>query len=230
MRGVEGPEVVELDEVGSTQDEARRRYRGRPLLISAVRQTSGRGREGRPWATAPRALAATLAFEPDWPPETWGRLPLVAGLAARAVLPGKPGLKWPNDLVTKEGKVGGVLLESSSGLIVAGVGVNLYWPDPSPGAAALLDFDPGQSKAKAYAIDWSEEFVGRLDHGPAHWGRSEYLAACTTLGQRITWEPDGAGLALNVAEDGSLVVDSSDDVVHLTVSEVRHVRAAGHTR
>ncbi len=90
----------------------------------------------------------------------------------------------------------------------------------------MLDFDPGQSKAKAYAIDWGEEFVGRLDHGPAHWGRSEYVAACTTLGRRITWEPDGAGMALDVAEDGSLVVDSSGDMVHLTRSEVRHVRAA----
>src|SRR5680860_1087300 len=89
--------LITLDEATSTQDEARTRYRGGPLLVVTGHQTAGRGRSGRRWENAPRAMAASCAFAPDWPRAAWPRLSLVAGLAARDVF--DFDLKWPNDLI-----------------------------------------------------------------------------------------------------------------------------------
>ena len=116
------------------------RYAGRPLLVVAARQTAGRGRRGRAWEEAARALAATLAFRPAWPEEAWPRLTLAAGLAACRALGEAVRLEWPNDLVAGGVKVGGLLTEAAEGVVAVGLGVNLYWPEPTvAGAGALCD-------------------------------------------------------------------------------------------
>jgi BirA family biotin operon repressor/biotin-[acetyl-CoA-carboxylase] ligase len=217
-------QVVRLEQVGSTQDEARTRFEDNPVLVLAQRQNRGRGRHGRTWMSAPRALAASLAFSPPWSPDTWGRLSLVAGLAGVSVLPGNPDVKWPNDLLTGRGKVGGILLEASGGVVVAGIGANLYWPDPPAGSAALLSEDPGPDRAGEIGMEWSVELLRRVGYGPEGWGRAEYVAACTTLGRDITWEPEGRGRAVDVAPDGALVVETSSGIVRLVATEVSHVR------
>lgn len=221
---MEAVRVVRLDEVGSTQDEARSRFEGTPVLVLAKRQNRGRGRHGRTWTSAPRALAASLALSPPWFADTWGRLSLVAGLAGSSVLPGNPRLKWPNDLVTARGKVGGILVEASGGVVVAGIGANLHWPDPPEGSAALLPDDPGADLADEIGMEWSDDLLRRIGRGPQHWGRPEYVAACITLGREITWEPEGQGRAVDIAEDGALVVETANGRVRLVATEVSHMR------
>ncbi len=221
---MEAVQVVRLDEVGSTQDEARTRFDGTSVLVLAQRQNRGRGRHGRVWTSATRALAASLAFSPAWSPDTWGRLSLVAGLAGSSVLPGDPRLKWPNDLVTGRGKVGGILVEASGGVVVAGIGANLYWSEPPEGSAALLEDDPGPDLGEDIGVAWSADFLRRVERGPERWGRAEYVAVCATLGRDITWEPDGQGRAVDIAEDGALLVETSRGVVSLVATEVRHIR------
>jgi BirA family biotin operon repressor/biotin-[acetyl-CoA-carboxylase] ligase len=113
--------TVTLGTVDTTQDEARIRIAtgAGPVLVIAESQRAGRGRSGRPWEQAPRALCSSLAFRPSWPRETWPRLTLVAGLAVRRALARhtdvEPGLKWPNDLMTEQGKLGGILTETAPG-------------------------------------------------------------------------------------------------------------------
>lgn len=206
--------------VGSTQDVAFERYAGEPLLVRADHQTSGRGRGGNPWWEAGRGLYASLAWEPSWPPADRARLSLVAGLAARATLPGRVGLKWPNDLVDGGArKVGGLLLEARGDVVVAGLGVNLWWPSPPAGAAALHETDPGPDEPARLAEAWADELLARAARGPASWGRDEYRQACVTLGRRITWEgdpPPGTGTAADVDTDGALLVDAETGRVRLT--------------
>lgn len=214
--------LVELASAGSTQDEARSRFEGRPTLVTARRQRSGRGRSGREWVHAPRALAASLAFRPGWPTGRWGPLPLVAGLAARDVLGGAVALKWPNDLLLGEAKIGGILAEGAAGVAVVGLGVNLWWEDPIPGAGALYGEDPGPEAAGPLAGGWAARLLDRAAAGPDGWGREEYAAGCETLGREITWEPGGRGVATGVAADGALIVDGGR--VELRAGEVRSVR------
>jgi len=217
---------VELGTVGSTQREARARFDGPPLLVTAERQTGGRGRLGRDWVHASRAVAASLALEPGWPETRRGVLPLVAGLAARDAAGDSVLLKWPNDLMLDGRKVGGILVEADGPLVVVGFGLNLWWPDPIEGGAALLDGDPGGEVPGWVADQWADGLLARLSEGPGRWGREEYSSVCSTLGKQITWDPDGCGTAVAIDRDGGLVVSTSEGETVLDSGEVREVRAA----
>ena len=140
----------------STQEAARDRYSGTPLLVWARKQTDGRGRTGAGWMEAPRALATSLAFEPEWAVDHWGPVPLVAGMAACAAIGDQVGLKWPNDLMAGGRKVGGILVEASGPVVVAGLGLNLWWPDPPAGIGAVFDHDPGEDESRLLAGLWAE--------------------------------------------------------------------------
>lgn len=213
-----------LDETDSTQDVARRHIGPDPVLVVTHRQVRGRGRGGSGWQPAPRAVAASLAFEPGWPSEALARLTLVAGLAASDVVDVR--LKWPNDLLVGADKVGGLLLESSDGRVVAGCGINLWWPDAPSGMGAIHEDDPGPDVVVAIASAWAERLLDRASAGPGAWGRDEYVARCGTLGRPITWEPAGSGRAVDVAADGGLVVETDEGVVTLRSGEVREIRPA----
>jgi len=214
-----------VDTTASTQDEARRRFTGGPVLVVAARQTAGRGRRERPWEAAPRALAATLAFRPPWPEEAWPRLTLAAGVAACRALGEGVRLEWPNDLVLEGRKVGGLLTEAAGGVVAVGLGVNLHWPQPTvAGAGALCEQDPGPDAAPHLARVWAQDLLARVAAGPEGWGHGEYAACCATLGREVTWEPAGRGRAVAVAVDGGLEVETPGGRRVLYAGEVHTVR------
>lgn len=119
-------------------DRARTAVAGRPagdlVLVTAERQTAGRGTRGRPWHSPRGNLYLTLALPRALlPVERLALFPLEAGLALReavsALLPpaSRAGLrlKWPNDLLWEGRKVAGMLLEATPEHVFAGVGLNL---------------------------------------------------------------------------------------------------------
>jgi BirA family biotin operon repressor/biotin-[acetyl-CoA-carboxylase] ligase len=227
------PATFHYPETGSTQDDARRLVgEGHPvpLLVVADRQTLGRGRGGRAWKTAPRALACSLAVRPDWPSASWGPIPLLAGLAAARALAGRTGvtaqLKWPNDLVLSGKKLGGILVEASGGLAVVGIGINLWWPDPPDGITAACAEDPGAALAGEVAAAAARDLLGRLGRGPGSFDSTEYAAQCTTLGTEVTWKPSGRGIAVGITDDGGLIVEAGGRRRTIRSGEVRSVRTA----
>ena len=215
--------ALHLPATSSTQDEARRRFAGVPVLVTAGAQAAGRGRSGAKWVDADRALAASVAFGPKWLPAAWARIPLVAGLAAVDVL-GDVGLKWPNDVMRGSAKIAGILTESDGAVVVVGMGVNLWWPSPIEGAGALWDEDPGQGAGWELAESWAARLLDRLDADPDDWGREEYESRCTVIGCEITWEPGGSGIATGIDAFGRLIVDVGGELEALDSGEVRLVR------
>jgi len=218
--------IERLGRVESTQDEARARYRGSPLLVTATGQSSGRGRTGSRWIDADRAVTASMALEPGWPAEALARVTLVAGLAVTDCLPQFISLKWPNDIMAGDLKVGGILTEAIDGLVVIGLGLNIFWSSPPPGMGAVHGSDPGEAHSYRTAEAWAGALLERIEAGPAEWGRDDYTARCSTIGLAIEWEPDGAGVAVGVADDGALVVDTDLGRVALHSGTVRDVRSA----
>ena len=216
--------LVSLEVVGSTQDEARARFTGFPVLVVAPRQTAGRGRQGATWQTAPRALAVSLAYSSDWEADSVTRIPLVAGLSLIQVLPGPNNLKWPNDLVRGPDKLGGILVERSDDTVVVGVGVNLWWPGAPDGYGAIFAEDPGPIAHLEIAERWAVEFLRRVAGDASEWGRDEYRAVCSTVGREITWDPGGSGTAVDVDDDGALLVETESGVERLASGAVREVR------
>ena len=209
---------ISVDECPSTQDIARSKLDDLPVVVIAARQTEGRGRTGSGWESAPRALAVSLARDASGEE---GPVSLTAGVAAlRAV--GGVSLKWPNDILAGGLKVGGILVERSERVVVIGLGLNLWWPNPPVGAGALYTEDPGASRHAELGALWAAELMRLL--GGEGWPVDEYRAHCTTIGREITWEPDGAGRAIEVSEDGSLMVEVDGEVRMLRSGAVRHVR------
>lgn len=147
------PRIVEVEETLSTNSLALSLAadgeRG-PLWVSALRQTGGRGRSGRPWVSLPGNLHATLLLTPGCSVQVAPELSLVAGVAlveaigaaAAGNAPAGLRLKWPNDVLVGAAKVGGILIESGAArpggeLIVAiGVGLDLAAHPDDPGHPA----------------------------------------------------------------------------------------------
>jgi len=133
--------VEVLFEIGSTNTylyEAASPAPGHPRVAFAEIQSAGRGRRGRSWL-AP--FGSGLTFSVAWTfAETPSGLPalgLAMGVAVAEALrdlgAGEVGLKWPNDIVWRQRKLGGLLLQlrSESGgpaSVVAGLGLNLSLP------------------------------------------------------------------------------------------------------
>jgi BirA family biotin operon repressor/biotin-[acetyl-CoA-carboxylase] ligase len=207
------------DEVPSTQDIAREKLETLPVLLVASSQTAGRGRSGSDWWTADRAVAVSLAFRHR--PGEDRPISLIAGLAAVRALPGA-ALKWPNDVMRDDAKVGGILVERSGDLTVVGLGLNLWWNTPPAEAAPLFGADPGPESTWQIGALWGAELTELLDR--EGWDRDAYSAACTTLGRRITWDPAGSGLASDVNQAGELVVETDAGVATLRSGAVRHIR------
>lgn len=120
---IDGRAPVELfDEIDSTILEARRRAdRGElgPVWLIAKRQTAGRGRRGRSWASLEGNLLATYLFETAQPPAQVALLGFATGVAIAEAIDdvigaGRAALKWPNDVLIDGAKAAGILLDSGS--------------------------------------------------------------------------------------------------------------------
>jgi len=125
-------------EIESTNTEARRlATQGAPegTVIVAESQLAGRGRLGRTWTSpAGKGLLFSVVLRPDLPMADAHMLTLAVGNAIAEAIEGQVKvpvhLKWPNDLVVANKKVGGILLEVSGEhdrveWVVAGVGINV---------------------------------------------------------------------------------------------------------
>jgi len=210
--------IVE-DTVSSTQDAAFDALEGEPVLVVARHQIVGRGREGRRWEQPDRGLFASLALKPEWEGADWPQLALVAGIAARDVLP-RVNLKWPNDLLIPGGKVGGILTEARGPSVSIGLGVNLWWAAPPTYATGLLDADPGWDSTLDLACRWADSALDRVDRGSRGWGLDEYRMACVTIGRDVRWNDGRAGRAVGVDDRGRLLVDVGGATLVLESGEV----------
>jgi len=103
-------------------------------VVLAEEQTAGRGRAGRSWHSERGAgIYVTLLLRPKISPVQAPLLTMMAGLSARAAVQAQTGLtidlKWPNDLMLGEKKLGGILTEmhaepSQVRFVIVGIGIN----------------------------------------------------------------------------------------------------------
>ena len=240
-----------VPEVGSTNAELVARAGRDPedggalegTVLVAEHQVSGRGRLDRVWTSPPRAgLTVSVLLRPDVPAARRGWLPLLTGVAlaeAVAEVTGVlPSLKWPNDLLARDGrKLAGILAESTGTAVVVGVGLNVSTtaeelPDTGTSLARVLGapVDRGpvllaflRAVEKRY-LSWTAALGDPVASGLAQ----DYLAWSSTVGTEVTVSlPDGStleGTAQAIDWDGRLVVATSNGTVELATGDVRHVR------
>ena len=143
------PRVIVFDSTESTMDDAHSAAAvGAPggTIVLADRQASGRGRNGRRWASdAGQGIWMTIIERPN-DPRALDVLSLRVGLRAARALDrytmSLVGLKWPNDLYVGDGKLAGILIEARwrgnrIDWVAIGIGVNVRMPSGVASAASL---------------------------------------------------------------------------------------------
>jgi BirA family biotin operon repressor/biotin-[acetyl-CoA-carboxylase] ligase len=229
-------EAVEV--IGSTNDAIMGAGQaGEPegLAILADRQTSGRGRLGRSWASVPGVgIYTSILLRPSTPPVKAPLLTLMAGLAAaeaiEAVARFAPRLKWPNDLLFEGRKLSGILTEMSTmgqriSHVAIGIGINVHhrredFPESIRETATSIGLitdrrvHRGELTAALYdALDrWYAVFCA--DGSAAILTETRMRSA--TLGGIVTVDPgpkQWQGMALDLDVDGALVVRDGAGVV-----------------
>src|SRR5437763_10675506 len=130
-------------------------------VVLAEEQTAGRGRAGRAWDSQRAAgIYVTLLLRPKLAPVQAPLLTMMAGLSAHAAveeLTGLPvDLKWPNDLMIRGKKTGGILTEmhAEPGMVrfvVVGIGLNVNqerFPGELAGLATSLRQETGKTHSR----------------------------------------------------------------------------------
>lgn len=222
-----------LDEVDSTMAEANRlaaHGAAHGTAVAAGRQLAGRGRLGRSWHSPTGGCWLSVVLRPRVSPSL-ETLALRIGLAVADALEAHcrelPALrlKWPNDLIAENRKVGGILVEARwSGEeclgVLAGVGINLLnaIPDRLAGTAAALGaMVPVPARARLEPRLVAEPLaraIGVAGRGGelsaaelARWAERDWLR-----GRAV--EGPVAGVVEGVSAAGALLVRDADGVIH----------------
>ena len=224
-------------------------------LVLADSQTAGRGRLGREWFSPPGInLYASLVIRTTLNTQRLSQwlswLPLMTALgtaeAIEAVGTARVGLKWPNDLLIGDRKVGGILCESGASIRsgpfqVIGIGINVNggradFPRGLRDAATSIRQETGQEvdrhRLLVRVLEELEECLEEfLVHGFERLALA-YRRRCTTLGKTVKAVlADGneyVGTAEGIADDGSLTM-VQEPARPGGRSEVRQLRAADIT-
>jgi BirA family biotin operon repressor/biotin-[acetyl-CoA-carboxylase] ligase len=228
-------------------------------VVVADSQTAGRGRLSRSWFSPPGAnLYCSIILRTTRPPErlterlSW--LPLISALAAAEAIEQVSSIhvsvKWPNDLLISERKVGGILCESGTGMRsdpfqIIGIGINVNldhddWP------ADLRDSATSIWQERKIVVDRNRllaqlllELEQCLDELVIH-GTNQlalaYYQRCSTIGHTVRATLGNGNIVVGLAEgvglDGSLRVrpqsthstTEAPEVVHLRVADIIHVK------
>ena len=218
-----------VDVTGSTNDdllEAGKQGAPHGTGLAARAQTAGRGRRGHKWDSTVGNLLLSIVLRPCVNPAKFSGLAAVSGLAVLEALE-KQGLaneirlKWPNDLVARGRKLGGILVEAARNnegkpFAVCGIGVNVnYTPQevPDGGLAAIGLSDLNESvptvnmlldevyHAVIDAVDaWAERLNAmEEDGGPLAPVHGEYVTHLNWIGEHvIARSPAGDELARGI--------------------------------
>lgn len=222
--------LLRLRETASTQDELHRlAEEGAPAgtAVVAESQVAGRGSRGRGWVSAPGGLWLSVLWRGQ--PDVAQLLSIRAGLAVAALLDGLGGLpptrlKWPNDVIVDDAKVGGILCEGRwgavNGWVAVGLGLNVTNPLPSDARfppASLSQWRPDLDAAALAAPVAAA--LGRLDGGSTlsadelgAWRERDWLA-----GRRLRAPVKGS--IGGISPTGRLLVDTDAGRLELVASD-----------
>ncbi|MGE5850215.1 MAG: biotin--[acetyl-CoA-carboxylase] ligase [Candidatus Methylomirabilota bacterium] len=241
-----------VGEVGSTNDRVLAAGRdGAPegLAIIADRQTAGRGRLGRPWASpAGVGLYTSILLRPNVRASQVSLLSLVAGLAVvegiESVAGLAPLLKWPNDLLVDGKKVAGILAETATvesrvSYVGVGIGINVGHdaqdlPEELRASATSLCLTTGREISRG---ELAAEIYNRLDCWYREFSDGRYQSILARGRERsailgssvdvLVGDERWSGLAVDLDADGALLVQEASGALRRVLAGEVSIRLTG---
>jgi BirA family biotin operon repressor/biotin-[acetyl-CoA-carboxylase] ligase len=225
--------LAECDSTNARLLERAEAGAGSGTVIAAERQTAGRGRMGRTWFSAP---GDSVTFSLLWrfaSGASLSGLSLAVGVAVAETLRemgvGTVGLKWPNDILLEERKVGGILVELISPLTaVIGIGLNYRLPDDLPvevrTTAAALDCGIDRNDLLARLLLALRIALEAFSTGGFRVLRPRWLAlnAYAEKSVRVLsgFSAPIEGRCMGVAEDGALLLETGSGIQRVISGDV----------
>ena len=229
-------EWIDYKEAESTNDIAKEKSGkacGKKFVITAEKQTKGRGRLGRKWKSYKGNLFASLGIEIEI--SQLGELIFVVGLslleAIRHLSPKADiKLKWPNDVLLKGKKISGILLEKGEGdYIIIGIGVNIS-KSPQDKDVIYPATNLKDEGIKTTRIDFLKVYLDAFDKNLFIWHQDSFeeikkswLKNVKGLGKEIIISMDNdtkEGIFEGVDDNGLLLLRGSDGVKKIYAGDV----------
>jgi len=225
-RKVVGRTIRHFDVVESTNETAKELLEAdveEGLVIWADRQVSGRGRQGRAWASPLGGLYMSAILRPKeahaWILGMLVGMPVIKALRHFGVL---ARLKYPNDAVYQDRKIAGILSEGvyrhETYYVVVGIGVNTNVdleklpPDVQPKATTIkreVSLFVANDEFLDYLLNQVDDLYSRYRNTRLEFLLKEYRGQCATIGKtvRATTAKGGVtGRAYDIAANGALII------------------------
>ena len=234
--------TVELhDSLASTNARARRLgEKGElPAVVVGKRQTEGRGRRDRAWASPPGGLYLSLAWAPKLPADHLGVLTLAAGVEVHRALFERDvpaAIKWPNDVHLEgdeEAKLAGILAETHRGSTgerwtVVGIGINAN-TDPADlptRGESVRSIRGSPIDRRTLATELIQGLLTEVFDREAI--RAAWIDRSSTLGRTVSIETTDdrmVGRAKSIDDTGALLVETETGRQRIAVGDCRYLRS-----
>lgn len=230
-----GKEIIFFETVGSTNTAAMEfAAKGYPdgTVVIADAQTRGKGRLGRTWVSPPgRNLYMSIILKPEIPPRDATVLTLMSAVACTSAIKKLTlvpvSIKWPNDLIVRNKKLGGILTEIRADMdriitAIIGIGININletedMPDDIKTLATSIKLETGESHSRTiFAVEILKE-IDKWYDTLIKLGKKtiieEWLQLSSTIGQTVkvtTGDAVITGIAEGIDSEGVLILKLPD--------------------
>lgn len=242
-----GRNFIHFDEIDSTNTQAKRECAQKVIegmVITAEGQTKGKGRLGRQW-TSPKGTGIwmSVVLTPDIAPVLAPKTTIIGAAAVYKALKDiniDAGIKWPNDIVVDGKKVCGILTEMNAEMdrinyIVLGIGINVNaeeFPEELKDKGTSLRLQLGKEinrkELTAKVLNYIEYFYDLFKNTGSI---KEVINICrkgsVLLGKEVKVINGGKEIictAIDIDEDGELIVKHGDGTIHKVLSGEVSVR------
>ena len=237
-----GQEIAYHREVTSTQEVAKvlaAQGANEGTVVIAETQMGGRGRVGRVWASPPGGVYLSIILRPSIKPSEALRFPLIAGVAVAQAIQEltdlKPKLKWPNDIIVKGRKVGGILTEMSAetdriNYLIIGMGINVntertLFPKEIEDSATSLkeecEEEISRVKLVQRILTELESLYGDFKLSGFEPIRERWKALSNTIGAWVSISSGRESLegeAIDIDQEGALILRSENGILERIIA------------
>lgn len=211
-------------------------------LILAEKQTQGKGRLGRNWVSPKgKGICMSLVLKPELSPTKVSKMTIIGAAAVNKGLKDigiESQIKWPNDIIVQDKKVGGILTEMSCELnmihyVIMGIGINVNLEKEDLGnelidKATSLEIATGKKidrkKLLASILNAFEKlyipFRDEEDLSSSIYICREYSALIGRNVRIIKGDKESLGKAIDINDEGALVIDYGNKIENIISGEV----------
>jgi len=243
-----GKRVFYFDTIDSTQNFATKiasNHNENGTIVISKHQTEGKGRMKRKWKSPTGGIWMSVIIQPEFNISYITLVPIATSLALciaiEKTLKIKPKLKWPNDILLKEKKVAGILLDTSIQSnkiesLVLGIGIN-FKINPfklensiknTPnfyGVSTLVKKNEKPLTLIKQFLCELENIFQLIDSGFTKKIITDWTARSSTIGKNISVTTDKGkitGNAIKLDNDGALIISKKQKNTRLLVGDIIH--------